>query len=215
MFVPTGSASPDYYGGLRPGDDKWANSVVALRGKTGEFVWGFPARPPRSLGLRFGRAAVADDNQARWQRRSRRNSGQQDRFPVCLESRYRRARVSGRRAPRAANGCRRGSDFSDAAVSRSRLRRSVPAKAFRRRCMGHHSGDRDVLPRGHQEALRNDGLFTPPSIQGTLSVPGNVGGMNWSGYAYDAQRGLLLVNTNNLPARDGTDSCQQILGRSR
>ena len=30
VFVPTGSASPDYYGGLRPGDDKWANSVVAL-----------------------------------------------------------------------------------------------------------------------------------------------------------------------------------------
>jgi quinoprotein glucose dehydrogenase len=41
LFVPTGSASPDYYGGLRPGDDKWSNSVVALRGKTGEFVWGF------------------------------------------------------------------------------------------------------------------------------------------------------------------------------
>src|SRR5207245_8115974 len=41
LFVPTGSASPDYYGGLRPGDDKWSNSVVALRGKTGQLVWGF------------------------------------------------------------------------------------------------------------------------------------------------------------------------------
>src|ERR1700678_4697983 len=41
IFVPTGSASPDYYGGLRAGDNKWADSVVALRGKTGEFVWGF------------------------------------------------------------------------------------------------------------------------------------------------------------------------------
>ncbi|HEX8766524.1 MAG TPA: PQQ-binding-like beta-propeller repeat protein, partial [Candidatus Acidoferrum sp.] len=41
LFVPTGSASPDYYGGHRPGDDKWANSVVALRGKTGQLVWGF------------------------------------------------------------------------------------------------------------------------------------------------------------------------------
>jgi glucose dehydrogenase len=41
VFIPTGSASPDYYGGLRLGDDKWANSVVALRGKTGKFVWGF------------------------------------------------------------------------------------------------------------------------------------------------------------------------------
>src|SRR5712672_3618919 len=41
VFIPTASPSPDYYGGLRVGDDKWANSVVALRAKTGEFVWGF------------------------------------------------------------------------------------------------------------------------------------------------------------------------------
>ena len=41
IYVPTGSASPDYYGGLRPGDNQWADSVVALRPKTGEMVWGF------------------------------------------------------------------------------------------------------------------------------------------------------------------------------
>src|ERR1043166_8027999 len=41
VFVPTGSASPDYYGGERPGDNKWANSVVALNSETGELVWGF------------------------------------------------------------------------------------------------------------------------------------------------------------------------------
>jgi quinoprotein glucose dehydrogenase len=38
VFVPTSSPSPDYYGGLRPGENKWADSVVALRGKTGEMV---------------------------------------------------------------------------------------------------------------------------------------------------------------------------------
>ena len=32
---------PDYYGGARPGDNKWANSVVALKASTGAFVWGF------------------------------------------------------------------------------------------------------------------------------------------------------------------------------
>ncbi len=41
VFIPTGSASPDYYGGIRKGDNKWANSVVALRASTGGFVWGF------------------------------------------------------------------------------------------------------------------------------------------------------------------------------
>jgi len=41
VFVPTGSASPDYWGGTRPGDNRWANSVVALRAATGELAWGF------------------------------------------------------------------------------------------------------------------------------------------------------------------------------
>ena len=41
VFVPTGSASPDYYGGLRPGDDRWANSVVALDARTGKLASGF------------------------------------------------------------------------------------------------------------------------------------------------------------------------------
>ncbi len=41
VFIPTGSASPDYYGGARPGDNRWANSVVALKASTGAFVWGF------------------------------------------------------------------------------------------------------------------------------------------------------------------------------
>src|SRR5216683_2494236 len=41
VFIPTGSASPDYYGGTRKGDNRWANSVVALRADTGLMVWGF------------------------------------------------------------------------------------------------------------------------------------------------------------------------------
>ena len=39
--IPTTSPSPDFYGALRPGNAGHADSVVALRGKTGEFVWGF------------------------------------------------------------------------------------------------------------------------------------------------------------------------------
>jgi quinoprotein glucose dehydrogenase len=60
--------------------------------------------------------------------------------------------------------------------------------------------DREAC-RVKMQGLRNEGVFTPPSVQGTLTVPGNVGGMNWSGYAFDPQHGLLLVNMNNLPAR--------------
>jgi quinoprotein glucose dehydrogenase len=43
VFVPTGSASPDYYGGERLGDNRYANSIVALRASTGKVVWNFQA----------------------------------------------------------------------------------------------------------------------------------------------------------------------------
>ena len=46
VLVPTGSASPDYWGGLRPGDNRWANSVVALDVKTGKLKWGFQLTRP-------------------------------------------------------------------------------------------------------------------------------------------------------------------------
>src|SRR5262249_36960684 len=48
-------------------------------------------------------------------------------------------------------------------------------------------------------ALRNEGVFTPPSLQGTLVYPGDVGGMNWSGVSFDQKHGLLITNTNRLP----------------
>ena len=69
VFIPTGSASPDYYGGIRRGDNKWANSVVALRASTGAFVWGFQvvhhdlwdydvASQPALIGWKDGTPAV-------------------------------------------------------------------------------------------------------------------------------------------------------------
>src|ERR1044071_2300277 len=41
VFVPTGSAAPDYYGALRLGDNRYSNSIVALRASTGRLVWSF------------------------------------------------------------------------------------------------------------------------------------------------------------------------------
>ena len=41
VYLPTGAASPDYYGGMRPGDDRDANSIVALDAATGKKVWSF------------------------------------------------------------------------------------------------------------------------------------------------------------------------------
>jgi quinoprotein glucose dehydrogenase len=49
-------------------------------------------------------------------------------------------------------------------------------------------------------ALRNDGPFTPPSFQGTLAVPGNIGGAHWGGVAIDVGRALAVVPVNTVPA---------------
>ena len=74
VFLPTSSASPDYFGGLRPGDNRHANSVVALKSESGELVWSFqtvhhdvwdrdnPAQPTLvTLNLKDGPRAVGNN----------------------------------------------------------------------------------------------------------------------------------------------------------
>ena len=48
--------------------------------------------------------------------------------------------------------------------------------------------------------FRNEGLFTPPSIQGSILHPSFLGGVNWGGIAYDPNTGLAIVNSSNLVA---------------
>jgi quinoprotein glucose dehydrogenase len=54
--------------------------------------------------------------------------------------------------------------------------------------------------RERMASLRAEGVFTPPSVRGTLVVPGNIGGAHWGGVAIDPERGLIVVPTNRLPA---------------
>ncbi|HET6178695.1 MAG TPA: pyrroloquinoline quinone-dependent dehydrogenase [Candidatus Sulfotelmatobacter sp.] len=201
VFVPTGSASPDYYGGLRPGDDKWADSVVALRGKTGQFVWGFQlvhhdlwdydsASPPLLTTVQHDGKnvpVVIQGNKTGFLYVLNRDTGAPV-FPV--EERP----VPQTDIPGEATSPTQPFPLAPPAL--------VPQKLSADDAWGITPEDREVC-RERLKTLRNDGLFTPPSLQGTLSVPGNVGGMSWSGYAFDAQHSLLVANTNNLPARMG------------
>jgi quinoprotein glucose dehydrogenase len=54
--------------------------------------------------------------------------------------------------------------------------------------------------RAEIERLRTGPIFTPPSLQGTLQIPGNIGGQNWGGFAYDPDHDLLVLPTNHLAA---------------
>ena len=48
-------------------------------------------------------------------------------------------------------------------------------------------------------ALRWEGMYTPPTLEGTLMYPGNAGGSNWGSLAFDPERQLLIANTQDIP----------------
>jgi len=49
-------------------------------------------------------------------------------------------------------------------------------------------------------SLRHEGAFTPPSVQGSLLAPGNIGGLAWGGMIYDAKNRILIAPVNNFPS---------------
>ena len=198
VFIPTGSASPDYYGGLRPGDNKWANSVVALRAKTGEVAWGFQlvhhdlwdfdsAAPPLLAAIHRGGKeipVVIQGNKSGMLYILNRDTGQPI-FPV-EERPVPKSDVPGETA----------SPTQPFPIAPPPL---SPHQLSADDAWGLTPADRQFCQDTIRK-LRNEGIFTPPSEKGALMVPGNVGGMTWSGYALDPQRNLLVTNTNNLVA---------------
>ncbi len=213
LFVPTGSASPDYYGGLRPGDNKWANSVVALRGETGEFVWGFQlvhhdlwdydcASPPLLATLqRDGKQVpvVIQGNKTGFLFVLNRDTGVPI-FPV-VERPVPQSDVPGEVASPT-------QPFPETPLP------LAPQGLSADGVWGANPADRETCEKWIR-SFRNEGIFTPPSVRGTLAVPGNIGGMTWSGYAFDPRRNLLVVPTNNIAAvamlipRDKLDEARQ------
>jgi quinoprotein glucose dehydrogenase len=192
VFIPTGSASPDYYGGFRKGDNKWANSVVALRASTGEFVWGFQvvhhdlwdydvASQPTLFAWKDGTPAIAiTTKMGRVFVMNRLNGAPL--LPV-EERPVPKSEIPGE-----------GSWPTQPASAIS----IVPEKLSVEDAWGKDDKEREWCAE-QIKAARSGEIFTPPSLQGTLVFPGNVGGVNWGSAAYDPQRHLLFVDTNRLP----------------
>jgi quinoprotein glucose dehydrogenase len=196
IFVPTGAPSPDYQGAKRPGDDRWANSVVALRGKDGSFVWGFQlvhhdlwdydtASQPLLATLRRGGSevpVVIQGNKTGSLFVLHRDTG----VPVF--------KVEERAVPQ-----------SDAEQERTSLTQPFPVAPpplarqhlSAQDAWGITDAERSAC-RERLARLRSEGIFTPPGVQGIAAMPGNLGGMNWSSGAFDPQRQLFVTNINNL-----------------
>ena len=196
VFVPTSSPSPDFYGGMRLGDNRYADSIVALHAATGKVAWHFQAvhhdlwdydvpsppvlatitkddrRVPVVLaGTKMGHLFVLD-----------RATGQPV-FPV-----------EERPVPQTDVPGERTSPTQPFPTHPDPL---VPQGLTVDQVWGVNDADRDWC-RAELARLRSDGMFTPPTVRGSLVFPGNIGGMHWGGFAFDPHRERVIVNTNRL-----------------
>ncbi len=186
VFVPTSAPSPDYYGGERPGRNDYANSIVALRASTGKVVWHFQtvhhdlwdydnASPPLLATVK-GQPAVIQTTKTGMMFVLNRETGKPI-FPV-EERPVPASTVPGERAWPT-------QPFS-----------SLPA-------LSPHSWDGATSNPACRElvkGLRNEGIFTPPSLEGTLVLPSNIGGAHWGGLTFDPSRQIAVVPVNRVAA---------------
>lgn len=198
VFVPTGSASPDFFGGERPGDDRWADSVVALDADTGKLVWGRQlvhhdlwdydvASQPTLVELTHDGTevpAVLQATKAGFLYTLNRETGAPI-FPI-VEKPVPQDVVPGE-TPSPTQ------PYPLAPPALVRQKPVTPADAWGVAWFDTRSCRRRI------EADRSGGIFEPPSIHESIQSPGNAGGANWGGIAFDPQRQLAVVNTINLP----------------
>lgn len=197
VFIPTGAASPDYYGGKRLGRNDYANSVVALRASTGKVVWHFQtvhhdlwdydnASPPALVD-------VTIDGRTRPAVLQATKTGML--FVLDRETGVPLVPVEERAVPR--------SDVAGEEAWPTQPFSAIPPLSphtLRAEDAFGVTDETRAACRAQIAALRNDGPFTPPSTRGTLVMPSNIGGAHWGGLAWDATRGLAIIPVNTLAA---------------
>jgi len=198
IFVPATSPSPDYYGGERKGKNLYANSIVALHAATGKMAWYFQV--------------VHHDL---WD------------FDIAAQPMLIDVTKDGRKVAAVAVGTKMGHIFIlDRETGKSLFpveERPVPASTIEGEeasptqpfpvlpaplgIQGFSVADAwGPTPEDKAEAVRrvegllNKGPFTPPSSQGSIMAPGNVGGIHWGGMCFDPEHEWLITNINLLPA---------------
>lgn len=195
VFLPTSSPSPDFWGGKRPGNNDYANSVVALRAESGERVWSFqtvhhdvwdydlPAQPtlaridagegPRDVVIqptKQGFVFVLD-----------RDTGK----PIWP--------VEERAVPQ---GGAEGEQLSPTQPYPTHLPPLLSQQISADDVFGLIPFWERNACRAQVASARNEGLYTPPSTQGTVIFPMTGGGVNWGSAAFDPVNQILYANVS-------------------
>ncbi len=204
LYVPTGSAVFDFYGGDRIGDDLFANTLLALDAATGKRLWhfqgvhhdiwdrDFPAPPALVTVRRDGKPvdAVAQTTKQGWVYLFDRVTGK-PLFPI-----------EERAYP--------GSTVAGEVTSKTQPLPTLPEPYGRQRLTGDMLTNRTAEAHAWAvkefQTFRSEGQFVPFSVgKQTVVFPGFDGGAEWGGPAIDPSTGVLYVNENEMAWTGGLE----------
>lgn len=198
VFIPTGSASWDFYGGKRLGNNLYADCLLALDAQTGKKRWHFqqihhdvwdrdmPSPPALATVTQNGKLidAVAQTTKTGFVYLFERETGKPlfpiEEKPVPTDTELIHEKLSPTQPIPALP-----KPFVRQLFPESELNDLVPDSSFQ-----------DLKKRW--ASYRKDHMFAPPSKQGTIIFPGYDGGAEWGGPAFDPETGLLYVNANEM-----------------
>ena len=197
IYVPTGSATPDFYGGDRAGANLFANALLALDARTGRRIWHFqtvhhdiwdrdlPAAPNLVRLTREGRSvdAAAQITKSGFVFVFDRATGR-SLFPI-EERPVPPSALAGESAWPTQPFPLAPAPFARQSMTEADVTDLSP------------SARSAALTRFH--GLRSGTLFTPPSKEGSVVLPGFDGGGEWGGAAVDTESGVLYVNASDVP----------------
>jgi quinoprotein glucose dehydrogenase len=198
IYAPIGSASPDFWGGERKGENLYSSSLVALDAVTGGRLWHFQmvrhdiwdydvSAPPLLAEVTRGSGRVPAVVQ---------NTKQGFVFVFDRTNGTPLFPIEERPVPQ---GALPGEWLSATQPFPVKPEPLVPTELRPEDAWGFTFWDRRACRR-RIESLRSEGIFTPPSTApGTILMPGTAGGANWGGAAFDARRELMIVNVNRVP----------------
>ncbi len=196
VFAATGSPAYDFYGANRKGANLYGNSIIALDARTGERQWHYqtvkhdiwdydlPAAPtlidlPGDGGVikalvqptKMGELILLD-------RYTGRPIVNPEEIPVP------RSTVPGEEAfP---------SQLQNQGIT-------IVTQGFDTAKITNISSDAALFIKEELKKYKNEGMYTPPSLEGTIAMPGTRGGVLWGGLSYDHHKNMVYVNANEIP----------------
>ncbi len=197
-FIPFGTARYDFYGANRKGDDLFGNSLVALDVRTGKRLWHFqmvhhdlwdydlPTAPKLLTVKHDGKNVdvVAQPTKFGFLYVFERETGK-PLWPI-EERKVPQSDVPG--------------EFSSPTQPFPTKPPAFARQSFTEKDINPYLSDEDkakVL--NVLKTYRNEGLFTPPSLRGSIEMPGNNGGANWGSSGVNPSKGMIYIVSKEMP----------------